>query len=372
MATKRCRTEDAAAPECLEVAASLPECLERHRSVCGAEEMSSSADLQPLWPPLMLLSSNHSAKRRLTLLLEEELAASVFEYKCSSEDKDQCHQLIPFSVPDPEPQAPHHDASARVADGHALTDEAMARLISDWRLWDGARPAHNLHVLTHIARTWPVAIQCATKLAAAAHSLSTEGTNDAVGALRMTAHPKKLVEKLVNDLPLTVELHPKNFTHVLHTVALPGGWFGLGVVKREWYPPAGPIPTAAGASSEAATAQPVSRAFFKMKEAATHVRWSPLIWRGQTSVGRALDLGAAPGGWTQWLATEGAAELVVAVDPGALGAAVTELQNVRHVPLKIEVAVADGQLEGKFGLVVCDMNIHPEASAKAITSLMPW
>ena len=86
-------------------------------------------------------------------------------------------------------------------------------------------------------------------------------------------------------------------------------------------------------------------------------------FRLDVGTGRALDLGAAPGGWTRVLAKRGME--VVAVDPGALDERVAQLPTVTHIRGKAEEA-AD---LGTFDLLVNDMNVDPEPSA-AITVQM--
>ena len=75
--------------------------------------------------------------------------------------------------------------------------------------------------------------------------------------------------------------------------------------------------------AQARRKQVASRAYFKLAEA--------LDLAGVEDLGgkRALDLGAAPGGWTECLLDRGAS--VVAVDPGALDDAVARRPGVRHI-----------------------------------------
>ena len=88
--------------------------------------------------------------------------------------------------------------------------------------------------------------------------------------------------------------------------------------------------------SRRARKQVASRAYFKLEEA--------LDLAGVEDLGgkRALDLGAAPGGWTECLLDRGAS--VVAVDPGALDDAVARRPGVRHIQKKSQAARNDGDL----------------------------
>jgi 23S rRNA (cytidine2498-2'-O)-methyltransferase len=94
----------------------------------------------------------------------------------------------------------------------------------------------------------------------------------------------------------------------------------------------------------------ICRAEFKLLEALRKFGLVP-------GPGRALDLGAAPGGWTQGLAEHGMQ--VTALDPAELALRVAGLPNVRHVRQRAEDYVADGM----FDLLVNDMYLLPDQSA---------
>ena len=109
--------------------------------------------------------------------------------------------------------------------------------------------------------------------------------------------------------------------------------------------------------AQARRKQVASRAYFKLAEA--------LDLAGVEDLGgkRALDLGAAPGGWTECLLDRGAS--VVAVDPGALDEPWGR-PGVRHIQKKSQAARADGDLEGEqFDVFVCDMCLHEPGDAVA-------
>ena len=71
---------------------------------------------------------------------------------------------------------------------------------------------------------------------------------------------------------------------------------------------------------------PVSRAFFKMHEL---LQTDAFGMRERRGCPTGLDLGAAPGGWTQALRLSGAALRVLAVDPGRVAKRVMDL-GVTH------------------------------------------
>jgi tRNA(Ser,Leu) C12 N-acetylase TAN1 len=107
--------------------------------------------------------------------------------------------------------------------------------------------------------------------------------------------------------------------------------------------------------------RPISRAELKLREA---IEEFDLPLPGD---GRALDLGAAPGGWTRVLA-EHMGE-VVAVDPADLDERVSGLENVTHLRCRTEEL--DPQEVGRFDLLANDMNLGPARSAELMCELAP-
>lgn len=74
--------------------------------------------------------------------------------------------------------------------------------------------------------------------------------------------------------------------------------------------------------------------------------------------GNALDVGAAPGGWTKVLADYGYE--VSAVDPGKLDQRLNTYKNITHYKAHVE----DLEFDKPFNLVTCDMNVDPLQTAK--------
>ncbi|HVA90398.1 MAG TPA: SAM-dependent methyltransferase [Chloroflexota bacterium] len=93
-----------------------------------------------------------------------------------------------------------------------------------------------------------------------------------------------------------------------------------------------------------------------------------------TPGGRALDLGAAPGGWTQVLAGLGLA--VAAVDPGALAPQVAALPEVTALQMTAESYLARAHslmdAESTFALVVNDMRLDARESARLMVRMAPF
>ena len=100
-----------------------------------------------------------------------------------------------------------------------------------------------------------------------------------------------------------------------------------------------------------------SRAEFKILEALE------LLGRELPSRGRALDLGAAPGGWTRVLAQKGLS--VVAVDPANLAPEVLALKNVSHFKGTSQQYLLEPR--GKFDIIVNDMKLDIPESARVMT-----
>jgi 23S rRNA (cytidine2498-2'-O)-methyltransferase len=90
-----------------------------------------------------------------------------------------------------------------------------------------------------------------------------------------------------------------------------------------------------------------SRAAMKLEEALIHLPFEP--GRGEVCV----DLGAAPGGWTQRLAARGAR--VIAVDPAKLLPELTDHQRVEHV----QESAFDYAPEEPADWLFCDMAWRP-------------
>lgn len=87
-----------------------------------------------------------------------------------------------------------------------------------------------------------------------------------------------------------------------------------------------------------------------------------------TTEGRALDLGAAPGGWTRFLANKGLE--IDAVDPTELDSSVAALEQVRPY-----LATADDflrQSRGPYELAVCDMSVGSGETVQALLQLQPY
>jgi 23S rRNA (cytidine2498-2'-O)-methyltransferase len=114
----------------------------------------------------------------------------------------------------------------------------------------------------------------------------------------------------------------------------------------------------------------VCRAAFKVKEGLMRTK---VVSRrsGNDGGGVALDLGAAPGGWTNELANAGYSK-VVAIDPAQLDPTIAGRREVRHMEMKVETAVPLLLDEGvQATMCTCDMNFDARDAARACASAVP-
>ena len=113
------------------------------------------------------------------------------------------------------------------------------------------------------------------------------------------------------------------------------------------------------------------RAFHKIEEATC--RAGVAIER----TWRCVDVGAAPGGWTQWLCARldvASGGVVFAVDPAELG----EFEhgrlppNVTHLKMRGEDAVGTVSRDGKLvDLLACDANVSPTTACGIVSAFVP-
>lgn len=106
----------------------------------------------------------------------------------------------------------------------------------------------------------------------------------------------------------------------------------------------------------------ISRAEFKLLEAVEQfgIHLPPR--------GRALDLGASPGGWTRVLRQKG--QLVTAVDPGELHPSLRHDSAIRHLPIAAEKYLT--QYPDTYDLIVNDMRLDARDSARLMVSYAPY
>jgi 23S rRNA (cytidine2498-2'-O)-methyltransferase len=106
----------------------------------------------------------------------------------------------------------------------------------------------------------------------------------------------------------------------------------------------------------------ISRAEFKLLEA---LEWFKI---DLPPGGVALDLGAAPGGWTRVLRQRG--QFVTAVDPADLHPSLAKDSKVRHKRMTAEAYLASGP--DRFDLIVNDMRQDARDSARLMVAYAPY
>jgi 23S rRNA (cytidine2498-2'-O)-methyltransferase len=106
----------------------------------------------------------------------------------------------------------------------------------------------------------------------------------------------------------------------------------------------------------------ISRAEFKLLEAIEQFGLS------LPARGRALDLGAAPGGWTRVLRQK--EQLVTAVDPGQLHESLRKDTAVRHLPITAEKYLT--QYPDSYDLIVNDMRLDARDSSRLMVAYAPY
>lgn len=106
----------------------------------------------------------------------------------------------------------------------------------------------------------------------------------------------------------------------------------------------------------------ISRAEFKLLEAFEQ------FGLDLPANGRALDLGAAPGGWTRVLRQK--EQMVTAVDPGQMDARFRADTAVRHLPITAEMYLT--QYPDQYDLIVNDMRLDARDSARLMVAYAPY
>jgi 23S rRNA (cytidine2498-2'-O)-methyltransferase len=115
---------------------------------------------------------------------------------------------------------------------------------------------------------------------------------------------------------------------------------------------------AGGARRFKREAEQISRAEFKLLEAIE------IFGLALPQEGLALDLGAAPGGWTRVLRAHGLH--VVAVDPADLAPSLAADPDVRHVRATAQRYLREGKT--RFGVVLNDMRMDARDSARLLAA----
>lgn len=126
----------------------------------------------------------------------------------------------------------------------------------------------------------------------------------------------------------------------------------------------------------------VCRAYEKLEEATKY--YADVLHDAFPNGGArsAIDIGAAPGGWTLFLAESLVRKNgghVIAVDPAALDSDVASHERVSHVALRLEDGLDEirkllhehGSGEEGSQIVTCDANFRPSVCARALLTIEP-
>jgi 23S rRNA U2552 (ribose-2'-O)-methylase RlmE/FtsJ len=220
--------------------------------------------------------------------------------------------------------------------------------------------------------------------------------------LKVSASPKSLerniVEMLLDDydnkpqgdtsVRITPDMiHPGRFTHIINCVySREESIFRWGIVTKEESVLYSLTSDSLAAAVSHAKAQlslpPVCRAFYKMQEV-WDVYFPKTQWQlPPKSQLIAVDVGASPGGWTQFLSPLCTA--VLSIDPGELNPEILALPNVTHAQHVAEAAQTAQALDNlthkcstsayrPIGLCVCDVNFESRLAAQMLaTHILPY
>lgn len=182
---------------------------------------------------------------------------------------------------------------------------------------------------------------------------------------RVVAYPKSLEQYIINQifgdhlLDKGWDIHPLDYTKTLFAVNC-----SPTCIRYSFRPAAELFLTPS--DGHARVAGQTCKASGKLTEALCVSGFEP------RKGGVAIDVGAAPGGWTQVLAET--MDTVVAIDPAVLHADVLALTNVVHIRQQSqaateEIIAAVGQ-DKTIDLLVCDINRHPEEMISILKPLL--
>jgi len=199
--------------------------------------------------------------------------------------------------------------------------------------------------------------------------------------IRTHAHPKDFTQNILDYIDScevfklnNVSSCPTDFTHLLCAVLLDNERVGWGLYTMEQYRDTISRPGDGDRSPNFELN--FNRAELKIAEAVQllSVKERQFVFEDDLL---AVDVGAAPGGWTGYLAQHAQREIgagdvtVLAIDPAQLDSQVDSLENVVHLQHKAEEVSKDGgamlernglkmvgeKWKDKFRLLVCDANM---------------
>eukprot|EP00092_Neocalanus_flemingeri_P001968 GFUD01002100.1.p1 GENE.GFUD01002100.1~~GFUD01002100.1.p1 ORF type:complete len:384 (+),score=100.73 GFUD01002100.1:129-1280(+) len=191
--------------------------------------------------------------------------------------------------------------------------------------------------------------------------------------IRTHAHPQSFFRDILDYIDAqevfkqrNINSSPTNFSHLLVAVQLDSEKVGWGLYSLEQYKQT--ISRPGDGDRLPNFDLNFNRAELKIAEAMQLLSEEEINCLFKDHL-LAVDVGAAPGGWTGFLAKQAKEVSVISIDPAELDPAVANLDNVLHLQHKAEV-VSDGAILGrsgeklvgslwraKFRLLVCDANM---------------
>jgi 23S rRNA U2552 (ribose-2'-O)-methylase RlmE/FtsJ len=214
-------------------------------------------------------------------------------------------------------------------------------------------------------------------------TLADKGFNEKEHVLRVDTFPKELSSSVCQSLqqaagatdstdpyegPIIVTKSASKCNHVVSLVCHEAG-YAWGVTDRATHfavkfndgasnelltKSTDPV-TGVDVSSDTLQDAPVSRAYYKLSQV-----WDEILCNEFTSlapIGKGVDLGAAPGGWTQVLRQHIGLSQVISIDPGVLAHRVTSLPGVVNVTADMASAQAVEAIAAvtePISFLVCD------------------
>lgn len=181
-----------------------------------------------------------------------------------------------------------------------------------------------------------------------------------VSTLRLSIYPKNFLDSVLDLLDEhAINFHPTRYSHILSILR-----YTDGTTKKHAYrigfSPYGSALDHDNAFKLLQDESHISRAYYKIQEACDRCgvkEWPQPTWN-------ALDIGAAPGGWSMYLSQ--VVGTVYAVDPAELA---ISKPNVIHLRAQLQQVIPQ-VAEIPFHMIVCDMNDDPIVAIQCIASVI--
>lgn len=167
-------------------------------------------------------------------------------------------------------------------------------------------------------------------------------------SLRVQAHPSELEERLLKEMDKKFDLNPKTFSHFL-SVVREGEKLHYGLCPKDLF-----------YRKPRRSYEPINKSYYKLREAIN--RFDVELKKDWT----VLDVGASPGGWTEYLSDK--VGKIIAVDPGELK---IDEKNIKYIPELVEDCVAQLKKYAPFDMIVSDINENPREYSKILKPVFP-